>query len=239
MWLLALLVIGGLVALCEHLLTRRGFARPWIYAWALAAPLCGVLVAIPVVESGLGTAAAAGLALAAAAGGYPAARTVWEYVRTSPPRYRYVHEPDDPSLDDPLYQATDLGAGSAPLRPVRPEPPPAPPPRPRLIPWREAARPEGFVAGALSLVVAAAAVGWVLAAWPRPWRTPAQHVAVALADEGYLFPHVRPAAASSACDAGRETAYRWTALGVEGQACRTRGGRVSYIVTRRWRPLRP
>lgn len=234
MFVLAALVIGGLVAAGEYLLARRGLARPWIYAWAVVCPVAGVVAAIWCVERGLGTAWAIAVALLVGGGAYPVGRTLFEYWRTTQPRYRYLDDLEEPPLTEPTYQTTDFGGSSTPLRPERPEPVGRAVPAPRLIAWREALGREGLAAAAVSLAVLALGLELVTTAWPRPWWSPADHVAAVLADEGFPLASVRRAETGNACAAGRETSFHWSAPGATGEACRSRGGRVSYWVTRRW-----
>lgn len=236
MFLVAMLVTGGAAALSEYLLARRGHARPWIYGWAVACPTVGLAVAIRCLEGGLGTAWAVALALVFGAGAYPLGRTLFEYSRTSSPRYQYLEDPDTRPLDEPTFQMTDFGGASMPLRPERPEEPEPTPtlPVPRLIDWGEGLSREGLTASAVSIIILAGGLGLVATYWPRPWRTPADHVAAVLAEDGYPLARVRTAETTDVCVVGRETPYHWSAPGVEGVACRSKGGRVSYRVTRRW-----
>ena len=227
----------AIVWIVEAVFRRRAQPYPWIYGWAASGLLLSGSIAFFCLRGGWGLAWSLGLALLLGLAAYPALRNLLEAIRTAPPRRVYYIDEgyEDPPIGAPVYQATDFGGRSAPIR-AEPEPasPPAKP-APRSLRWQDANIPEFRRAAAVTCVSMAMLLVVVCITTPRPWLTREGHVAAMLVDAGYQAVRVHPAPTGDHCPAGRATPYRWTAPGVEGEACRSNSGRVSYWVVRRWR----
>lgn len=175
-----------------------------------------------------------GLALLIGPTAYPLLRNMMEAMRTAPRRQAYAYHSEDPPLDAPVYQATAFGAASEPIRPEREPPPPLRAPVPRVFRWEDADIPEFRRAAVVTVVLMLALVAGITSIMRRSLPAPAGDVAAALAEDGYNGVRVHPAENGGRCADGRAKSFRWTAPGVEGEACRGNSGRVSYWVVRTW-----
>lgn len=226
------MVIVGIV---EAALRRRGNPHPWIYGWAASCLFLAPAIAFLCLRGGWGIAWSLGLALLIGPTSYPLLRNLMEAIRTGPKRRVYYEDPyADPPLHAPSYQATDFGRAVAPIRtaPARAPDPVEPPPH--VFRWEGANIPEARRAAFVTGVVVSVILAGVVLFTPRPWPTPEGQVAATLVDAGYQAVRVRPSVTGDNCPPGRGAPYRWTAAGVEGEACHSNSGRVSYRVTRTW-----
>lgn len=227
------LAAGGLVLAVEALMRRRGHEHPWIYGWASSCLFLATGVALLAMTAGLRPGLSLGLALLAGATTYPVLRNAVELLRTGPRKVYVEEEGADPPLHETSYRATGFGSTSQPIRPERPQPT-APSPPPRVFRWQDANIPEARRAALVTLALLAVTLGGVTWLVSPSWGSDASDVAMVLADEGFPAARVRSSDVSDLCVAGREAPFRWSAPGVEGEACRSPSGRVRYLVTRRW-----
>lgn len=218
----------------ETALRRLGTSQPWIYGWAASCVLLSSSITFLCLRDGWGLAWSVGLALLIGPTAYPVLRNLMVAAGTAPPYRVYTQHNEDPPLDAPGYQATSFGAASAPIRPERPSAPAPPEPIPRVFRWEDATVPEFRRAAVVTVVLMLMIVAGITSIMRRSLPAPAGDVAAALAQDGYQAVRVYPAENEGRCADGRAKPFRWTAPGVEGEACRSNSGRVSYWVVRTW-----